>query len=252
MDLELDGKVCLVTGASAGIGVAIARLLAREGTKLAITARRTERLEALADDIAEECGTRPVVVSADLMQRDAPEAVRTAVYDAFGRLDVLVNNAGLSSPLNVMATDEEWNAAFDLKFTTTRRLTNAFLPGLRAQKSGRIINVTGILEPAGTSAALAACAAAHAWAKGLARDVAAEGITVNCIPPGRIHSEQILERLHPTEESRRRFIEANIPIGYFGEPEDLANLVVFLASPLARYITGTVIPVDGGMHRAVH
>jgi 3-oxoacyl-[acyl-carrier protein] reductase len=112
--------------------------------------------------------------------------------------------------------------------------------------------VTGILEPAGTSAALAACAAAHAWSKGLARDLAPDGVTVNCIPPGRINSEQILERLHPTEENRRAFIAANIPMGHFGEPEDLANLVAFLASPLARYITGTVVPVDGGMHRAVH
>ena len=92
----------------------------------------------------------------------------------------------------------------------------------------------------------------HLWAKGLSCEVAAQGITVNTIPPGRINSEQVLEKLHPTEQSRRDFIGRNIPIGYFGEPEDIGYLVAFLASPLARYITGDVIPVDGGMHAFAH
>jgi len=251
MDLQLRGKACLVTGASAGIGVGIARVLAREGVRLAISARRRERLEGLADEIAAEVGTRPLIVEADLMDAAAPEAVRRAVHDAFGRLDVLVNNAGLSSRPNPLAPDAEWNAGFDLKFTTVRRLTNAFLPAMRAERWGRIVNVTGIVEPLATSAALVGCAAVHAWAKGLSRDLAAEGITVNCVPPGRIDSEQIRERLHPDPVARQRYIDAHIPMGYFGEPEDLACLVAFLASPRARYITGTVIPVDGGMSRGV-
>jgi len=99
---------------------------------------------------------------------------------------------------------------------------------------------------------VAAKAALHLWAKGLACEVAAEGVTVNTIQPGRINSEQILAKLHPTEESRRTFIERNIPIGYFGEPADIAHVVAFLASPLARYVTGTVIPVDGGMRYSAH
>ena len=245
MDLKLSGKTCLVTGASAGIGVGIAHSLAREGVRLTILARRRERLEDVAAAIEAETGNRPAIVVADLMDREAPAAVLAAV----GTVEILINNAGLSSKPEIIASDERWESGFDLKFTTLRRLTNAFLPGMRAQRWGRIVNITGIVEPYATSAALTACAAVHAWSKGLSRDLAKEGITINCIPPGRINSEQIRSRLHPDPVVTQRYIEQNIPIGRFGEPEELADLVTFLASPRAGYITGTVIPVDGGMSR---
>lgn len=251
MNLKLSGKVALVTGASAGIGDGIARVLAREGVTLVLTARRKDRLEALAAELSAAGAPAPTVIEADLMAEDGPALIRDGVLAAHGGLDILINNAGSSRTVPVDAPDSAWDEAMMLKFTMGRRLTTALLPELRANGWGRIIHVTGILEPTTTNAGLAGCAATHAWAKGMSRDLAREGVTVNCVPPGRIRSEQIMNRLHPTEESRQAFIDAHIPAGRFGEPEEFGNLVAFLCSPLADYITGCVIPVDGGMHRFI-
>ena len=116
----------------------------------------------------------------------------------------------------------------------------------------RVINITGSVEPREVNIANAAKSAVHAWAKGLSRVVAKDGITVNSISPGRLKTEQILKRRHPNVNERKKFIKENIPVGYFGEPEDLGHLAVFLASPIARYITGELIHVDGGMKRFAH
>jgi 3-oxoacyl-[acyl-carrier protein] reductase len=159
----------------------------------------------------------------------------------------LVNCAGGSRPLSVDAAEAEWEEAMTLNFTRQRQLTHAILPGMIEHHWGRIINITGKSEPERLNAAFAAKAAMHSWAKGLSRDVGKYGITVNSIAPGRIISEQIL-RNYPPEE-RKRHSATEIPVGEYGQPEDLAVLAVFLASPLARYITGTVIPVDGGLRR---
>jgi 3-oxoacyl-[acyl-carrier protein] reductase len=250
MDLELQDKTCLVTGASRGIGRGIAKILAAEGARVAVVARRANLLDELATEIVAAGGTRPVIVAADLTADGATERISDQVLGAFdGHLDVLVNNAGSSRPVPWNATEEQWHEGMRLNFELVRRLTNQFIPAMREQRFGRIINITGANEPPAVNIASVAKAALHNWAKGLSRELAPDGITVNCLPPGRINSEQILGRLHPTEENRRAFIAANIPIGYFGEPEDMAHLVAFLASPLARYITGEVIHVDGGMHR---
>jgi len=247
MDLQLADKTALVTGASMGIGRAIARLLAAEGVRVAVVARRGELLASLADEIAAAGGHRPVAIVQDIMAEDAAVRLRDAALEGLGRVDILVNNAGGSRVLPVDAPEERWTEAITLNFTRQRQIAHALLPGMIERRWGRIINITGKSEPEHLNAAFAAKAAVHAWAKGLSREVGQHGITVNSIPPGRIMSEQI-RRNYP-EEYRAQFAETEIPVRFWGKPEDLAVMAVFLASPLARYVTGAVIPVDGGLRR---
>ncbi|MDE2229079.1 MAG: SDR family oxidoreductase [Alphaproteobacteria bacterium] len=247
MDLQLNGRTALVTGASMGIGRAIAVGLAAEGARLAIVARRKELLEQVAAGIAAAGSAKPAIIAADVMDAASPIRIRDDALRALGKIEILVNSAGGSRPIPVEVPDQIWDEALVLNFTRLRQLTHAVLPGMVAQKWGRIINITGKSEPERINASFAAKAAVHAWAKGLSREVGKHGITVNSIAPGRIITEQIL-RLYP-EEERRQFAEREIPVGEYGQPEDLAVLAVFLASPVARYMTGTVIPVDGGLRR---
>jgi len=248
MNLELTGKTALVTGASRGIGRAVALGLAREGVRLVIAARRVTLLEELARDIVSARAPEPLILETDLYQEGSAERLAESARTALGRVDILVNAAGGSRPFPFEATKEQWGEAMLVNFVRLRELTHAVIPGMIGGRWGRVVNITGSSEPRGINAANSAKAAVHAWAKGLSREMAKHGITINSIQPGRIMSEQIV-RFHPTEEDRRKFSEEHIPAGRFGEPEELANLVVFLASPLAGYITGTVIPVDGGMSR---
>jgi len=243
MDLQLSGRTALVTGASAGIGRGIARALAAEGVKLAVTARRRDRLEALA----REAGAPMTIIEADFMAEGAPRKIADAALKGLGSVDILINNAGGSRPFKLDSSEADWEEAMTLNFTRQRQLAHALLDPMMARNWGRIVNITGKSEPEGINGAFAAKAAMHAWAKGLSREVGRHGITVNCIPPGRIHSEQILRNYTP--EFRKWQAEHEIPMGRYGEPEDIAALVCFLCSPLASYITGTVIPVDGGLRR---
>ena len=247
MDLELKSKTAVVSGASVGIGRAIAKALAMEGVRVVAVARRKDLLETLAQEVKAEGGAAVIPVLQDIMQEDAAKELAAAALAELGHVDILVNNAGGSRPLPVDAPDSDWDAAIALNFTRYRQVTHALLPQMTERRWGRIINITGKSEPEGLNAAFAAKAAVHAWAKGLSREIGKHGITVNCIPPGRIMSEQI-RRNYP-EDYRKHFAEEEIPVGVWGEPEDLAVLAVFLASPKARYITGTVIPVDGGLRR---
>jgi len=243
MDLGLSGRTALVTGASAGIGRGIALALAAEGVRLAVTARRRERLQ----ELAREAGVAMVVIESDFMQEGAPQRIAAAALQGLATVDILVNNAGGSRPFSLDSSEAQWEEALTLNFTRQRQLAHALLGQMMARNWGRIINITGKSEPEGINGAFAAKAAMHAWAKGLSREVGKHGITVNSIPPGRIMSEQI-ERNYPPE-FRKRQAEHEIPMGRYGEPEDIAHLVCFLASPLASYITGAVIPVDGGLRR---
>jgi len=247
MDLQLAGRAALVSGASAGIGRAIARALAAEGVRLALVARRPELLEALSAEIVAAGGQRPVAIVQDILASDAADKIAEAALHGLGKVQILVNCAGGSRPVAPDAPEAAWEEAMTLNFTRHREITRALLPPMIAERWGRIINISGKSEPDRLNAAFAAKAALHAWAKGLSREVGKHGITVNSIAPGRIMSEQI-RRNYP-EAERARFSAAEIPLGRYGEPEELAVLAVFIASPLASYITGAVIPVDGGLRR---
>jgi 3-oxoacyl-[acyl-carrier protein] reductase len=243
MNLQLAGRTALVTGASMGIGRAVARALAGEGVRLAVMARRRNLLEQLQAELEAEL----TIIECDFLQAEAPERIAAAALAGLGSVEILVNNAGGSRRFTLESTEAQWDEALTLNFVRQRQLTHRLLPQMLGRKWGRIVNITGKSEPEGLNGAFAAKAAMHSWAKGLSREVGRHGITVNSIPPGRIVSEQILRNYSP--ERRAHESEHDIPVGEYGQPEDVANLVCYLASPLARYITGTVIPVDGGMRR---
>ncbi len=247
MDLKLKGKTALVTGASMGIGRGIAEMLAAEGVKLAIAARRGNLLEEVAAKIVAAGGVKPVCIVQDVLAEDAAERTASQALAGLGSVDILINNAGGSRQFGKDATEEQWHEAMTLNFTRPRQLTHKLLDQMIARKWGRIINITGKSEPDGVNGAFSAKAGIHAWAKGLSREVGKFGITINSIPPGRIISEQILRNYTP--EYRKWQEENEIPVGRYGQPEDVAGLVSYLVSPLGGYITGTVIPVDGGLRR---
>jgi len=247
MDLMLQGRGALVTGASAGIGRAIAKALAREGARVAFTGRRRAELESLAAEIVAGGGAPPTIIVHDAMTDDYVETVASAAGKALGAVEILVNNAGGSRAFGKDATEQQWDEAMKLNFTRHRQLAMRLLPSMAERKWGRVINITGKMEPDNVNGAFCAKAALTAWAKGLSREVGKQGITVNCIAPGRIMSDQI--RRNYTPEYRAWQSEHEIPVGRYGEPEELADLAVFLASPRAAYITGIVYFVDGGLRR---
>jgi 3-oxoacyl-[acyl-carrier protein] reductase len=248
MDLQLKGRRALVTGASVGIGRGIAKALAAEGVRVALTARRVDKLRELASEIVAAGGAEPVLIEQDMYADDAAQRVAAAAMAGLGGVDILVNNAGGSRSFKELHVSEDaWQEAITLNFHRPRQLGDALIDQMIARKWGRIVNITGKSEPEHINGAFCAKAGIHSWAKGLSRMVGPHGITVNSIPPGRIHSEQIFRNYAP--EYRQWQSENEIPMGRYGEPEDIAHLVCFLCSPLAGYITGAVIPVDGGLRR---
>ncbi len=247
MDLMLKGRAAVVTGASSGIGRAIARELGREGARLAITGRREKNLQEVAAEIEAMGAPRPAIVVHDAMDPGYVEAVASQALAALGKVEILVNNAGGSRAFGKDATEAQWEEAFMLNFTRHRQLTQRLLPGMAEGRWGRVINIIGKFEPEGVNGAFAAKAAVASWSKGLSREVGPRGVTVNCIAPGRILSDQILRNYTP--EYRQWQSEHEIDVRRYGDPEELAALAAFIASPRASYITGVVIPVDGGLRR---
>jgi 3-oxoacyl-[acyl-carrier protein] reductase len=250
LDLQLAGKRVLITGGSAGIGRAAATLFAKEGATLAISGRRGAALGEVADAIAASGQPRPEIVVCDLDDPSACAQLAARVTSQLGgSIDILFNNAGASAPLADAWDESLWERSHQLNFAAARQITAGVVADMKAKRWGRIINVTGAMVAPTANAAAPAKAALQSWSRSLAIQLAPFNITVNTIAPGRISTDQINNKLHPTEASRQAFIDRFIPAGYFGEPEDLAVLAVFLASPMARYINGAAIPVDGAMYR---
>ena len=248
MDWGLKGKTALVTGASQGIGRTTARLLAAEGVTVVGVARRRELVEDLSKEISSQNGGKIIALEADFSIDGEPERVAKEAEALLGRVDILINAAGGSRPVPFDATKEQWLEGMTLNFFRIRELTHAIVPGMQRNNWGRIVTFTGTSEPRMLNAAFTAKAAIHVWAKALSRDVAPNGVTINCLQPGRIRTEQIQKR-YPTLEDELEYSRLEIPVGRFGTTEEIAAVALFLSSPLSSYVTGTVIPVDGGSSR---
>jgi 3-oxoacyl-[acyl-carrier protein] reductase len=240
---DLSGKTALVTGASGGIGGAIARALHRQGAAVLLAGTRQAALEGLASEL----GERTRVHVADLADPAAPDALVKDAEAALGKLDILVNNAGLTRDgLAVRMKDEDWQKVLDVDLTAGFRLARAAMRGMMRRRFGRIIgisSVVGVVGNPGQANYAAAKAGMIGLSKALAAEVATRGITVNCIAPGFIASA-MTDVLTPEQKDR---IAGAIPMGRLGTPEDIAASVVFLASDQAGYITGQTIHVNGGM-----
>jgi 3-oxoacyl-[acyl-carrier protein] reductase len=262
MDTGLEGKAALVGGASRGIGRAIALALAREGASVALCARNQEPLDKARDDIRNETGAKTLSLICDMAKHDDIKAAVAAAADAFGRLDIVVNNAGGPPTGAFEALDESyWRHAIEQNLLSAVRTTREALPHLRRSGSGRIINITSVAvkQPIdGLMLSNATRLAVVGWAKTLSRELAPHGITVNNICPGNIATERLISLIEERAKRQKQSLEeavsldeSRVPMGFLGEPDDVANLAVFLASGKARYITGTTIQVDGGSTTAI-
>lgn len=252
MDLGIKGRTALVSGASAGLGRAIARSLALEGVKVIGVARRTDPIEELANEVSGLNGGTIVPLECDLsIEGAALDLADRAAALAPDGIDILANVAGASQPTTMEPDTRIWHAAYQLGFLAHVQLTFSLLPGMRTRGWGRVITVTGSSEPQFLSASTSPKAGLHVWSKAVSRDVAADGVTVNCIQPGRILSEQILRKF-PSEDKRQAYAQREIPMRRFGDPQEFANAAVFLSSDAASYITGIVLPVDGGLRHFAH
>jgi 3-oxoacyl-[acyl-carrier protein] reductase len=240
---RLDGKAALVTGASGGIGAAIARALHAQGAKVVLSGTRQERLEELAENL----GDSAFVCSADLRDAAEPTALVEAAEQVAGPLHILVNNAAMTRDmLALRMSDLDWQAVLDIDLSAPFRLARAVLRGMIRRRAGRIINISSIVGATG-NAGQANYAAAKAglvgMSKSLAQEVASRGITVNVVSPGFVDTA-MTEVLNDTQKAK---LAEQIPLGRIGQPEDIAGAVVYLASDAAAWVTGATLHVNGGM-----
>jgi NAD(P)-dependent dehydrogenase (short-subunit alcohol dehydrogenase family) len=261
MDLELKGKAAVVTGASRGIGEAVARVLAENGVDVCLVARGKADLERVAGEIKSRTGRRVTTYVADLMDPKAPALAVKAAVDGLGRLDILINNAGATKRGDFFElTDEDWASGFGLKFFGAMRMTRSAWPHLKAS-NGAIVNVIGI----GSRTASAAFTIGGSVNSALVNFTKAtgdigrtQGVRVNAINPGHIATSRLEGRIKTAMQAHGRGREetmknmlAEIGINRFGEPREIGLLAAYLCSPHAAFIHGTVIDIDGGETRAL-
>ena len=254
MDLGLRGRVAIVTGSSRGIGRAIASSLADEGARLVLNARGAETLQAVAEDLTAR-GTDVLAVAADVTTTDGCQEIFDRTLERFGQVDILVNNAGGGAAASIQAPESEWQDAIDLTFWSALRLTRLVVPVMQRQRRGAIIMIASIYgrELGGRLGYQVVKSAEISLAKGLARELAPDNIRVLSVAPGSIlfPGGGWWRRQQEDPEAMAEFVRRDMPLGRFGAPEEVADVVTFLCSERASLVTGASVPVDGCQGRSL-
>src|SRR5579859_147009 len=254
MDLGLRGRVAIVTGSSRGIGRAIASSLANEGARVVLNARGGEVLQTVADELSAR-GADVLAVAADVTSTTGCQQVFDATVERFGQVDMLVNNVGGGAATSVTAPDSEWQAAIDLTFWPALRLTRLVVPLMQRQRRGAIVMIASIYgrEWGGRLGYQVVKSAEISLAKGLARELAADNIRVLSVAPGSIlfPGGGWWQRQQADPQGIADFVRREMPLGRFGAPEEVADVVTFLCSDRASLVTGASVPVDGCQGRSL-
>ena len=244
---DLTGMTALVTGASGGIGSAIARSLAAQGARLALSGSNGDKLRSFREELNDEYGHDHVEITCNLSDSDSVEHLVPATIETLGKLDILVNNAGITRDnLAMRMKDEEWSQVMQVNLEAAFRLMRAAARPMMKARFGRIVNITSVVGATGNPGQInyaAAKAGLVGASKSLAQELATRGITVNCIAPGFIRTA-MTDQL---PDAQKDLLNARIPMGRMGEGEDIGTAVAYLASKEASYITGQTLHVNGGM-----
>jgi 3-oxoacyl-[acyl-carrier protein] reductase len=240
---DLTGKKALITGASGGIGEAIAKVLHEQGAIVALHGTRTEKLEAMAKELGEGAHAMP----ADLSDPQAVKALGAKAEEELGGVDILVNNAGITRDgLFVRMSDEDWSAVIDVNLTSVFRLTREVVYPMMRRRTGRVINITSVVGVTGNPGQANYCASKAGMigmSKSLAAEIASRNVTVNCVAPGFIQTPMT----DALNEKQREAILGTVPAKRLGAPEEIAGAVAYLASDISSYVTGQTLHVNGGM-----